>query len=72
MRSAATREPENAFTTALPVVEGTRFSLYQRVVHLSFRGPIGKSETDVRALHLATVFGLIPRLGQRLQALLMV
>ena len=32
-----------------------------RTVDLGSFGPVGRSETEVRAFHLATVFGLIPQ-----------
>ena len=36
----------------------TASSSTDRTVDLGFLGPVGRSETDVRAFHLAMVFGL--------------
>jgi hypothetical protein len=38
----------------------TASSSTDKTVDLGFFGPVGRSETEVRALHLATVFGLTP------------
>src|SRR5277367_352605 len=68
----AYRQSSSGSSVCLRKATTTASSSTDRAVDLGFLGPVGRSETDDRAFHLAMVFGLTPWRLASPQALLMV